>query len=48
MTLSLQTRRLVRNLFSNGPYVEGWAEYIADVMTDAGYLDSSPSFGFPG
>jgi uncharacterized protein (DUF885 family) len=38
------TRRLVRNLFSNGPYVEGWAEYIADVMTDAGYLDSSPKF----
>jgi uncharacterized protein (DUF885 family) len=38
------TRRLVRNLFGNGPYVEGWAEYIADVMTQAGYLDSSPKF----
>jgi uncharacterized protein (DUF885 family) len=38
------TRRLVRNLFSNGPYVEGWAEYIADVMTDAGYLNSSSKF----
>lgn len=38
------TRRLVRNLFGNGCYVEGWAEYIADVMTQAGYLDSSPKF----
>ena len=38
------TRRLVRNLFGNGAYVEGWAEYICDVMTDAGYLDNSPKF----
>jgi len=38
------TRRLVRNLFGNGAYVEGWAEYIADVMTQAGFLDSSPKF----
>jgi len=38
------TRRLVRNLFGNGPYVEGWAEYIADVMTQAGFMDSSPKF----
>ena len=37
-------RRLVRNLFGNGPYVEGWAEYIADVMTNQGYLNSSPKF----
>ncbi len=38
------TRRLVRNLYGNGPYVEGWAEYIADVMTQAGFMDSSPKF----
>lgn len=38
------TRRLVRNLFGNGAYVEGWAEYISDVMTNQGYLDSSPKF----
>jgi uncharacterized protein (DUF885 family) len=37
-------RRLVRNLFGNGPYIEGWAEYIADVMTNEGYLNSSPKF----
>ena len=38
------TRRLVRALFGNGAYVEGWAEYICDVMTEAGYLDNSPKF----
>ena len=38
------TRRVLRNLFGNGAYVEGWAEYIADVMTQEGYLDFSPKF----
>ena len=38
------TRRLLRNLFGNGPYVEGWAEYVADVMTQSGYLESNPKF----
>jgi uncharacterized protein (DUF885 family) len=38
------TRRVLRNLFGNGPYIEGWAEYIADVMTQEGYLDFSPKF----
>jgi uncharacterized protein (DUF885 family) len=38
------SRRLVRSLFGNGAYVEGWAEYICDVMTEAGYLDNSPKF----
>ena len=39
-----KTRRLVRALFSNGPYVEGWAEYIAQVMMDEGYLNHDPKF----
>jgi uncharacterized protein (DUF885 family) len=39
------TRRVLRSLFGNGAYVEGWAEYIADVMTEEGYLDFSPKFG---
>jgi len=30
-------RRLVRNLFGNGPHVEGWAEYVGQVMLDAGF-----------
>lgn len=32
-----ETRRVLRNLFGNGPYIEGWAEYIAQVMMDAGF-----------
>ena len=39
------TRRVLRGLFGNGAYVEGWAEYIADVMTEEGYLNFSPKFG---
>jgi len=38
------TRRVLRNLFGNGPYVEGWAEYGADVMTQAGFDDFNPKF----
>jgi uncharacterized protein (DUF885 family) len=38
------TRRLLRSLFGNGAYVEGWAEYIAQVMMDAGFLDNDPRF----
>ena len=38
------TRRVLRNLFGNGPYVEGWAEYGADVMTETGYDDFNPKF----
>ena len=38
------TRRVLRALLGNGAYVEGWAEYIADVMTDEGYLNHDPKF----
>ena len=38
------TRRVLRNVFGNGAYVEGWAEYGSDVMTQAGYLDFNPKF----
>jgi uncharacterized protein (DUF885 family) len=37
-------RRVLRALFGNGAYVEGWAEYGADVMTEAGWDNSSPKF----
>jgi uncharacterized protein (DUF885 family) len=39
-----ESRRLVRALFSNGAYVEGWAEYIAQVMMDTGFLNNDPRF----
>ena len=38
------TRRVLRSLFGNGAYVEGWAEYIAQVMMDAGFADNDPRF----
>lgn len=35
-------RGVLRALFSNGPYVEGWAQYITQVMLDEGYMNSAP------
>lgn len=39
-----ETRRLLRALFGNGAYVEGWAEYGAQVMMDEGFLNNDPRF----
>ncbi len=39
-----ERRRLLRSLYGNGAYVEGWAEYIAQVMMDEGFLDNDPKF----
>ncbi len=39
-----ERRRLLRSLYGNGAYVEGWAEYIAQVMMDEGFLNNSPEF----
>ena len=36
-------RRVLRALFSNTPYVEGWAVYATETMLDEGYLDKSPA-----
>jgi uncharacterized protein (DUF885 family) len=38
------TRRVLRALLGNGPYVEGWAEYIAQVMMDEGFGGNDPRF----
>jgi uncharacterized protein (DUF885 family) len=35
------SRRLLRTILSNTPYVEGWAVYTQQMMSDAGYLDGS-------
>jgi uncharacterized protein (DUF885 family) len=37
-----KSRRLLRNIFGNGPYIEGWAVYAQELMTDQGYLNNSP------
>jgi uncharacterized protein (DUF885 family) len=35
-------RRVLRAIYGNGPYVEGWAQYATQTMLDQGYLDHSP------
>jgi uncharacterized protein (DUF885 family) len=35
-------RRVLRAVFGNGPYVEGWGQYSTQVMLDAGFLDNAP------
>ena len=36
-----KSRRLLRNIYGNGAYVEGWAVYAQQLMSDEGYLDNS-------
>ncbi len=38
------TRRLVRSLYGNGAYVEGWAEYGAQVMMQEGFDNNDPRY----
>jgi uncharacterized protein (DUF885 family) len=37
-------RRLLRAILGNGAYVEGWAEYIAQVMMEEGFMNRDPRF----
>jgi uncharacterized protein (DUF885 family) len=37
-----KTRRVLRAVYGNNPYVEGWAVYATQMMLDEGYLDHSP------
>jgi uncharacterized protein (DUF885 family) len=37
-----KTRRVLRSLYGNGPYVEGWAQYATQMMLDEGFLNNSP------
>ena len=39
--LEPKTRRVLRNIYGNGPYVEGWAVYAQQLMSDEGYLNNS-------
>jgi uncharacterized protein (DUF885 family) len=39
-----RARRLLRDIFGNGPYVEGWAVYSQQLMADEGYLGDSPGY----
>lgn len=37
-----KTRRVLRSVFGNNPYVEGWAQYATQAMLDAGFFGNSP------
>jgi uncharacterized protein (DUF885 family) len=41
-----KSRRVLRSAFSNGPYVEGWALYTQQMMSDEGFLDNSRELRF--
>jgi uncharacterized protein (DUF885 family) len=42
--LQPRSRRLLRNIFGNGPYVEGWAVYTQQLMAEQGYLGDTPGY----
>jgi uncharacterized protein (DUF885 family) len=35
-------RRLLRSIFGNGPFIEGWAQFATQAMLDEGFLNHSP------
>jgi uncharacterized protein (DUF885 family) len=37
-----KSRRVLRGVFGNGAYVEGWAFYTQQMMTDEGFLNNAP------
>jgi uncharacterized protein (DUF885 family) len=39
-----RSRRLLRDIFGNGPYVEGWAVYSQELMADEGYRSDTPGY----
>jgi uncharacterized protein (DUF885 family) len=39
-----RSRRLLRNIFGNGPYIEGWGMYTQRLMADEGYLSDTPGY----
>jgi uncharacterized protein (DUF885 family) len=41
-TVEPKDRRLLRAVFGNGPYIEGWAQYAEQTMLDEGFLSHSP------
>jgi uncharacterized protein (DUF885 family) len=39
-----RSRLLLRNIFGNGPYIEGWAVYSQQLMAEQGYLGDTPGY----
>ncbi|MEO7206619.1 MAG: DUF885 domain-containing protein [Steroidobacteraceae bacterium] len=39
-----RSRRLLRSIYGNGPYVEGWAVYTQQLMAEKGFLSDTPGY----
>ncbi len=39
-----RSRRLLRGVFGNGPYIEGWAVYAQQMMAEQGYQGDTPGY----
>jgi uncharacterized protein (DUF885 family) len=39
--LEPKSRRALRNIYGNGPYVEGWALYTQQMISEEGFMDNS-------
>ena len=39
--IPVESRRLLRAVYGNDPYVEGWAQYAEQMLLDEGFLDHS-------
>lgn len=40
--IELRGRRLLRSIYANGAYAEGWAVYATQMMLEEGYLNNDP------
>jgi uncharacterized protein (DUF885 family) len=40
--LQPKARRVLRSIFGNGAYIEGWGQYSTQMMLDEGFLNRSP------
>jgi uncharacterized protein (DUF885 family) len=37
-----KSRRVLRNIYGNGPYIEGWAQYAQQMMSEEGFMSDGP------
>jgi uncharacterized protein (DUF885 family) len=37
-----RSRRVLRSVLGNGPYIEGWGQYATQILLDEGFLDNAP------
>jgi uncharacterized protein (DUF885 family) len=44
--LEPKSRRVLRSIYGNGPYVEGWALYTQQMMSDEGFMNNSRELRF--